>query len=150
MVYSLFSTLNLVPPDQLPGLLDKARRWLRPGGQLVLDSGHLLNYVDSCQPSMVAHHQGDGVLVTRLVRTQINAHAANWRNEETILVGRPDGQCSLYPNFFDQYVVTAPELRRLLSAAGFELTAEYGSFRKDPPPPFGRGPLIQVARVAGS
>ncbi|MGN9809373.1 class I SAM-dependent methyltransferase [Micromonospora sp. BQ11] len=148
VVYCLFSTLNLVPPHELPGLLARARRWLRPGGHLVLDPGHLLNYVDSYQPSMVAHHRGDGLLVTRLTRTQINAHTANWRNEETVLVSRPDGHVSLYPNFFDQWVVTAPELRRLLCAAGFEVTAEYGSFRGDGPPPFGRGPLIQVARVA--
>lgn len=147
LVYCIFATLNLVPPAELPALLDKARRWLRPGGHLVLDAGHLLNFVDSYQPTMIAHHAHEGVLVTRLVRTQINAHTANWRNEETLLVRATDGSVAMYENFFDQWVLTAPELRNLLSAAGLAVTDEYGSFRRTPPPPIGRGPLVQVARA---
>jgi SAM-dependent methyltransferase len=148
VVCSLFATLNLVHPEELPTLLAKARTWLRPGGHLVLDAAHLLNFADSFQPSQVTHHtSADGTTVTRLVNVSINPHRAIWRNEEAILVGTPDGTASIYHNFFDQWLLTAPELHNLLTAAGFQIVAEYGSFRSTPPPPIGRGPLIQVARA---
>lgn len=144
VVYCLFATLNLVPPAELPGLFAKVRTWLKPGGRFVVEAAHLLNFVDSFQPSAVFHHQADDVLITRLVKASVNAHTANWRNEETLLVSDA-GAVSMYPNFFDQWVLTAPELRNLLATAGFTVEAEYGSFRCTPPPPFGKGPLIQVA-----
>ena len=148
LVCCLFATLNLVPPAELPALLERARSWLRPGGHLVLDAGHLLGFADSYQPSMVVHHRGGGVLITRLIRTLVNGHSANWRNEETLLVRDDDGTVSMYENFFDQWVVTVPELHRLLADSGFGLVAEYGGFRRTPASPFGKGPLIQVARPA--
>lgn len=148
VVCTLFATLNLVPPTELPKLLAKVRRWLRPGGHLVVEAAHLLNFVDAFQPSQVTHHvSSSGAVVTRLVRAAVNAHQATWRNEEAIMVADTDAKALLYHNFFDQWVLTAPELHNLLAAAGFEITAEYGSFRGTPPPPFGKGPLIQVARV---
>jgi SAM-dependent methyltransferase len=148
LVYCLFATLNLIPPSELPSLLARARGWLRPGGHLVLDASHLLGFADSYQPSMIAHHGGDGVVITRLIRTVINGHSANWRNEETLLVRDAAGVVSMYQNFFDQWVITAPELHRLLADSGFDLVGEYGGFRGTPPPPFGKGPLIQVAGPA--
>jgi len=97
---------------------------------------------------MIAHHGGDGVVITRLDPHVINGHSANWRNEETLLVRDAAGVVSMYQNFFDQWVITAPELHRLLADSGFDLVGEYGSFRGTPPPPFGKGPLIQVAGPA--
>lgn len=145
LVVCLFATLNLVPPDQLDPLLRKIRGWLAPGGRLVLDAGHLLGFVDAYQPYMIAHHEGDGVLLTRLVRTTVNGHTACWRNEETLIARESDGAVSMHANHFDQWVYTAPEIRRALAAAGFAVVAEHGGFREVPPPPFGKGPLVQVA-----
>ncbi len=147
LAYSVFGTLNLVPHTELPALLASVRRWLRPGAHLVLDIGHMLNFVDNFQPFMVVHHEGDGVLITRLARQLVNPHTANWRNEETLLVCAADGAVTMHQNFFDQVVVTAPALRLLLDGAGFAVIAEYGSFRKDPASAMGKGHLIMVARA---
>ncbi|WP_327309961.1 class I SAM-dependent methyltransferase (plasmid) [Streptomyces sp. NBC_01298] len=145
LVYSLFMTLNYLERAQLPAVLRSVRELLNPGGQVVLEFGHLLNFVDSFQPNSVGHHRRDGVLITRLARQFINAHAANWRNEETLLVRTADGTVAMYDNFFDQAVLTGPEVRELLAAAGLTITAEYGGFRKEPAPFHGRGPLVIVA-----
>lgn len=145
LVYSLFMTLNYLERDRLPAVLSSVRELLAPGGQVVLEFGHLLNFVDSFQPDSVGHHRRDGVLITRLARQFINAHAANWRNEETLLVRTADGTVAMYDNFFDQAVLTGPEVRGLLTAAGLTITAEYGGFRKEPAPFHGRGPLVIVA-----
>ncbi|MFJ6612822.1 class I SAM-dependent methyltransferase [Streptomyces sp. NPDC091289] len=146
LVYSLFMTLNYLPRAELAATLRRVRGLLNPGGRVVLEFGHLLNFVDSFQQHTVGHHRGpDGVLITRLARQMINPHAANWRNEETLLVRAADGTVALYDNFFDQSVLTGPEIGDLLTAAGLAVTAEYGGFRKEPAPFHGRGPLIVVA-----
>ncbi|MFJ3928327.1 class I SAM-dependent methyltransferase [Streptomyces sp. NPDC090022] len=151
LVYSLFMTLNYLPRAELGATLRGIRELLRPGGHVVLEFGHLLNFVDTFQPHTVAHHRGpDGVLITRLARQAVNAHAANWRNEETLLVRAADGTVSMYDNFFDQAVLTGPEMRDLLAAAGLTVTAEYGGFRKEPAPFHGRGPLVIVATAGAS
>ncbi|WP_280717046.1 class I SAM-dependent methyltransferase [Kitasatospora sp. MAP5-34] len=147
LAYSLFSTLNQLTRDELKQLFADLHGWLAPGGHVVIDIGHLLNFVDGYQPNIIAHHQGDGLLVTRLARQSVNPHAAIWRNEETVIVRGADGQVSMYANFFDQAVLTSPEVRDLLAAAGFEVVAEYGGFRKEPGPRVGRGPLLFVARA---
>ncbi|MCW5254562.1 MULTISPECIES: class I SAM-dependent methyltransferase [unclassified Streptomyces] len=146
LVYSLFMTLNYLPRAELRGVLRKVRGLLRPGGHVVLEFGHLLNFVEGFQQHTVGHHRGDdGVLITRLARQAINPHAANWRNEETLLVRDREGRVSLYDNFFDQAVLTGPEVRDLLDDAGLRTVAEYGGFRKEPAPFHGRGPLVIVA-----
>jgi SAM-dependent methyltransferase len=146
LVHSLFMTLNHLPRTELRATLLRIRELLRPGGHAVLEFGHLLNFVDTFQPHTVAHHRGpDGVLITRLARQVINPHAANWRNEETLLVRAADGTVAMYDNFFDQAVLTGPEIHDLLAAAGLSVTAEYGGFRKQPAPFHGRGPLVIVA-----
>ncbi|MFJ6216784.1 class I SAM-dependent methyltransferase [Streptomyces sp. NPDC092296] len=150
LVYSLFGTLNQLPRAELKQLFADVRDWLAPGGHLVVDIGHLLNFVDGFQPNMIAHHQGDDLLITRLARQSVNPHAAIWRNEETIIARGADGTVAMYANFFDQAVLTSPEIRDLLAAAGLEVVAEYGGFRKEPGPRIGRGPLLFVARVAGA
>ncbi|SHH68167.1 class I SAM-dependent methyltransferase [Streptomyces sp. 3214.6] len=149
LVYSLFMTLNYLPRAELRPVLQKLRDLLRPGGHVVLEFGHLLNFVESYQQHTVAHHRGDGVLITRLARQSINPHAASWRNEETLLVREPDGRVAMYDNFFDQAVLTGPEVRELLADVGLKITAEYGGFRKEPAPGHGRGPLVIVATAAG-
>ncbi|MFF5635766.1 class I SAM-dependent methyltransferase [Streptomyces sp. NPDC012825] len=149
LVYSLFMTLNYLPREQLRRTLRNAADRLLPGGHVVLEFGHLLNFVESYQQHTVAHHRGDGVLITRLVRQSLNPHAAIWRNEETLLVRDADGRVSLYDNFFDQSVLTGPEVRELLADAGLTVTAEYGGFRKEPAPGHGRGPLVIVASRTG-
>ncbi|MDU0290763.1 class I SAM-dependent methyltransferase [Saccharothrix longispora] len=147
LVTCLFATVNMVDPAELPALLVKVRRMLKPGGRLVLEAAHLLNFVEGFQPTQLTHHTGaDGTVVTRLARISVQPHDAVWRNEETLVVGVSGGAATLYHNFFGQWVLTAPELRNLLTAAGFRVTAEHGSFRSTPP--MGRGPLIQVAEVA--
>jgi hypothetical protein len=147
LVLCVFATLNLLSRTELVTLLGRTRTWLNDGGTLVVEAGHLLNFVDTYQPFMFWHHRTGGVLITRMVRTSINGHTANWRNEETLLVRAADGAVSMYENFFDQFVLTGPDLRGLLHDAGFEITAEYGSFRGTPPSPLGKGPLIQVAKA---
>lgn len=150
LIYSVFVTLNYLRQDEVGPLLDKVRTWLRPGGRFVVDIGHMLNFVDNYQPYIIAHHKHDGILLTRLIRHMVNAHDANWRHEETIIVRERDGQVSMYDNFFDQMALTAPELRHLLRDAGLDVTEEFGSFRKDPPSRLGKGHLICVAaRVDG-
>jgi SAM-dependent methyltransferase len=148
LVYSLFSTLNQLGRTELRQLLTAVLGWLAPGGHVVIDIGHLLNFVDGYQPNIIAHHQGDDLLVTRLARQSVHAHRAVWRNEETIIARDGEGRVSMYANFFDQTVFTAPEVRDLLVDAGFEVVAEYGGFRKEPGPRIGRGPLLFVARAA--
>jgi hypothetical protein len=147
LVYSLFVTLNYLPRAELPELFAKVRRWLRPGRRFVVDIAHLLNFVDGYQPFLVAHHSRDGVLITRLGRQTVNPHRATWRGEETLLVRDADGRVSMYENFFDQSVLTAPELRHMLTEAGFSVTEELGGFRKEPAPPHGRGHLVFVAQA---
>ncbi|GAA4793347.1 MULTISPECIES: class I SAM-dependent methyltransferase [Streptomyces] len=150
LVYSIFMTLNYLPRAELRTVLRTMRGLLRPGGHVVLEFGHLLNFVEGFQQHTVAHHRGgDGVLITRLARQAINPHAANWRNEETLLVRESDGRVSLYDNFFDQAVLTGPEVRELLADAGLRIIAEYGGFRKEPVPFHGRGPLVIVATAQG-
>ncbi|MEU3609684.1 class I SAM-dependent methyltransferase [Streptomyces sp. NPDC035033] len=151
LVHSLFMTLNYLSRAELADTLGRIRGWLNPGGRVVLEFGHLLNFVETFQPYTVGHHRGeDGVLITRLARQLIHPHTANWRNEETLLVRAADGTVSLYDNFFDQAVLTGPEIRDLLAAAGLEVTAEYGGFRKEPAPRHGRGPLVVVATAQQS
>ncbi|MBV8539725.1 MAG: class I SAM-dependent methyltransferase [Pseudonocardiales bacterium] len=145
LILCVFGTLNLIPPDKWSGLFHRMRKLLRPGGHLVVDAAQLLNYVDSYQPFVISHHEGHGVLLTRLARTIVNAHTTNWRHEETIVVREDDGRVSMYGNFFDQWLVTAGDVRRALADSGLQLTAEYGSFRRTAPPAIGKGPLIQVA-----
>ncbi|MFE1364605.1 class I SAM-dependent methyltransferase [Streptomyces anulatus] len=145
LVYSLFMTLNYLPHDQLRTLLETTRHHLAPEGRLVLEFGHLLNFVESYQQHTIAHHRTDDVLITRLTRQSVNPHAATWRNEETLLVRGADGRVAMYDNFFDQSVLTGPEVRGLLTAAGFTVTAEYGGFRAEPAPGHGRGPLVIIA-----
>ncbi|MFE7133760.1 class I SAM-dependent methyltransferase [Streptomyces sp. NPDC057638] len=145
LVYSIFMTLNYLPRAELRPVLRTMRDLVRPGGQIVLEFGHLLNFVEGYQQHTVAHHRGEGVLITRLARQSIIPHAGNWRNEETLLVREGDGTLSLYDNFFDQAVLTGPEVRGLLDDAGLSITAEYGGFRKEPAPGHGRGPLVIVA-----
>lgn len=145
LAYSLFTTLNQLPHDSVRTLFETTRRHLAPGGRLVLEFGHLLNFVESYQQHTVAHHRSDGVLITRLARQSLHPHTATWRHEETLLVRRPDGRVALYDNFFDQSVLTGPEVRGLLADAGFTVTAEYGGFREEPAPGHGRGPLVIVA-----
>ncbi|WP_051393760.1 class I SAM-dependent methyltransferase [Glycomyces arizonensis] len=145
LVVCVFATLNLIPPEQLAPLLRRIRGWLKPGGHLVLEAAHLLGFVDAYQPYMIAHHEADGVLLTRLVRTTVNGHTACWRNEETIVARDPDGTVSMHANRFDQWVLTAPQIRDALTASGFAVVAEHGGFRDAPPAPIGKGPLVQVA-----
>ncbi|MCO1575588.1 class I SAM-dependent methyltransferase [Crossiella sp. SN42] len=145
LIYTVFVTLNYLRRDEVGPLLAKVRTWLRPGGRFVVDIGHMLNFVDSYQPYIIAHHKHDGVLITRLIRHMVNAHEANWRHEETLIVRQRDDQVSMYDNFFDQMALTAPELRNLLQCAGLEVVEEFGSFRKDPPARQGKGHLIFVA-----
>ncbi|MEU7887491.1 class I SAM-dependent methyltransferase [Microbispora bryophytorum] len=149
LVYCLFMTLNYLPRAELRRVLRKMRGLLLPGGHVVLEFGHLLNFVESYQPYTVAHHRGDGVLVTRLARQSLNPRAATWRNEETLLVREADGRVSMYDNFFDQAVLTGPEVRELLADAGLGTAAEYGGFRKEQVPPHGRGPVVIVATAEG-
>ncbi|MFJ3901304.1 class I SAM-dependent methyltransferase [Streptomyces sp. NPDC090025] len=149
LVYSVFMTLNYLPRADLRQLLRKMRELLLPGGHVVLEFGHLLNFVEGFQPHTVAHHRGpDGILITRLARQSVNPHAANWRSEETLLVRERDGRVALYDNFYDQAVLTGPEVRELLTEAGLRVRAEYGGFRKEPVPFHGRGPLVIVATAA--
>lgn len=145
LVICIFGTLNLILPGEWPGLFHRVQNWLRPGGHLVIDAAHLLNYVDNYQPFVISHHEDHGILLTRLARAVLNAHTTNWRHEETIIVRDDDGRVSMYGNFFDQWLVTAVDIHRMLVDAGFQLTAEYGSFRQTAPPSIGKGPLIQVA-----
>ncbi|WFE28143.1 class I SAM-dependent methyltransferase [Solwaraspora sp. WMMD791] len=147
VVTCLFGSLNLVPYAELPALLTRVADWLRPGGHLVLDAAHLLSFVDVYQPVVVAHHRGDDMLVTRLARQALRPHDGSWVNDETLLVRNPDGTVSMYENTFVQSVLTAPQIRQLLGSAGFTVVDEFGGFGKEPPPRFGRGPLVTVARV---
>jgi SAM-dependent methyltransferase len=149
LVHSLFGVPNLLSHTDLQSLLDRVGGWLRPGGHLVLDIAHLLNFVDGYQPAVVAHHRGDGLLMTRLARQLLHPHNGTWRNDETLLVREPDGRVAMYENVFDQIVLTTPELRMMLRAAGLKIVDEFGSFRRDPVSRTGRGPLIIVAQSAG-
>lgn len=145
LIYSIFVTLNYMERGELKPLFDKVRRWLKPGGRLVLDIGHMLNFVDSYQPYIIAHHEHDDILITRLIRHFVNAHSANWRHEETIIVRETNGQVLMYKNFFDQMILTAPELRHVLKDSGLVVVEEFGSFLKAKPSRLGRGHLILVA-----
>lgn len=148
LIYTVFVTLNYLRRDELGPLFDKVHAWLRPGGTFIVDIGHMLNFVDNYQPYIIAHHKHDGILITRLIRHMVNAHTANWRHEETIIVRERDGQVSMYENFFDQMALTAPELRNRLLESGLAVVEEFGSFRKDPPSRQGKGHLIFVATHA--
>jgi SAM-dependent methyltransferase len=149
LIFCIFVTLNYLQRDELRPLFDKVAGWLRPGGKFVVDIGHMLNFVDNYQPYIIAHHEQDGILITRLIRHFVNAHTANWRHEETILVRETDGQVAMFKNFFDQMVLTGPELRHYLADAGLSVTGSFGNFWKDPAPRGGRGHLIFVAEKAG-
>jgi SAM-dependent methyltransferase len=148
LIYSIFVTLNYLRRDDLRPLFDKIRGWLRPGGRFVVDIGHMLNFVDNYQPYIIAHHEQGHVLITRLIRHSINAHTANWRHEETIIVRDEDGQVSMFKNFFDQMVLTSPELCHLLEGSGLSVIDSFGSFWKDPTSRSGKGHLIFVANRA--
>jgi SAM-dependent methyltransferase len=145
LIYSIFVTLNYMKREELKPLFDKVRRWLRPNGRFVLDIGHMLNFVDNYQPYIIAHHESEEILITRLIRHFVNAHTANWRHEETILVRETSGEVLMYKNFFDQMILTAPEVRHLLKDSGLDVVEEFGSFQKTKPSTLGRGHLILVA-----
>lgn len=143
LITCLFVTLNYLPPAEVPMMFDAVRSMLADTGRFVLDAAHLLNFVDSYQPYIIAHHIKDDVLITRFTRHEVQPHAANWRHEESILV-RDGENILMYYNAFDQYVYTVTELRRLLAAAGLRVVEELGGFRRELPPR-GRGHLILVA-----
>lgn len=147
LIYSVFVTLNYLERGELRPLFDKVRKWLRPGGHFVVDIGHMLNFVDNYQPYIIAHHEHDQILITRLIRHFVYPHTANWRHEETILVRETDGQVFMYKNFFDQLVLTAPELRHLLEDSQLSVVEQFGSFGKATPSKIGRGHLIFVAKA---
>jgi SAM-dependent methyltransferase len=148
LVYSVFVTLNYLDREELRTVIGNLRNWLRPGGVFVVDIGHMLNFADRYQPYIIAHHRRDDILITRLTRHHVDAHAANWRHDETIIVRDGDKPLAMYENSFDQMVLTAPELTRYLGDAGLTVVEQFGSFRKDPPPRSGNGHLVLVARAA--
>jgi len=153
LIFCIFVTLNYMRRDELRPLLGSVRELLRPGGRLVLDIGHLLNFAETYQPYIIAHHRSGDVLITRLIRHLVNPHGANWRHEETILV-RDNGKVSMYDNFFDQMALTAPELEHYLAESGLTVSESFGTFRKHPSAKSGRGHLILVVQrsedVSGS
>ncbi len=114
----------------------------------MVDIGHLLNFVDSYQPHLIAHHRRGDILITRFIVHHVVPHAANWRHEETVLVRESTGSVSLYENFFDQMVLTVPEITQYLATSGLAITEKFGSFRKDAPSRAGRGHLVLVAQVS--
>ncbi|MBB5157018.1 class I SAM-dependent methyltransferase [Saccharopolyspora phatthalungensis] len=148
LIYSLFVRLNYLRHDQMRAVLNKVSSWLRPDGIFVVDVSYLLQFVENYQPYITAHHKDDRILITRFIRHSLNAHEGNWRHEETMLVREQDGQLSMYENFFDQTVITAPELRRMLQEAGLKVVETFRNFRKDPPFRGGQGSLIFVASKA--
>jgi SAM-dependent methyltransferase len=147
LVFSVFVTLNYLDRDELRAVIANVRNWLRPGGAFVVDIGHMLNFADRYQPYIIAHHRRDDILITRLTRHQVDAHAANWRHDETIIVRDGDRPLAMYENNFDQMVLTAPELIRYLADGGLTVVERFGSFHKDPPPRSGNGHLILVAKA---
>jgi len=146
LVFSVFVTMNYLSREDLRPVLSQVHEMLKPGGHFVVDIGHMLNFADNYQPYIIAHHKQDDVLITRFIVHRVNPHAANWRHEETILVREVDGVVHMYENFFDQMVLTAPELVSYLEEAGFVISERFSSFKKTPPAPSGRGHLILVAQ----
>jgi len=149
LIFSVFVTLNYLERRELRPLFEKVRAWLAPNGRFVVDIGHMLNFVDNYQPYIIAHHEEGPILITRLIRHQVNPHKANWRHEETLIVRESDGQVSMFKNFFDQMILTAPELRKLLADSGLSVVEEFGSFKKASPSNAGRGHLIFVCAATG-
>jgi SAM-dependent methyltransferase len=148
LIFSVFVTLNYLRRDELRVVLRNVRRWLRPGGTFVVDIGHMLNFADRYQPYIIAHHRRDDVLITRLTRHHVDAHTANWRHEETIIVRDGDKPLAMFENSFDQMVLTAPEITAYLEDCGLTVVDRFGSFRKEPPARTGNGHLILVAQAA--
>ncbi len=146
IILSIFVTLNYLQRDELHHLFQNVQRWLRPGGVFVVDIGHMLNFADRYEPYIIAHHRSDEVLITRLTRHHIDAHKANWRHDETIIVRDGDLPLTMYENSFDQMVLTVPEVTQYLSDCGLTVVDRFGSFHKDPPSPSGHGHLILVAQ----
>lgn len=144
LVTCLFVTLNYMPPDDVPRVLDKVHDRLRPGGHFVLDAAHLLNFVDNSQPYIIAHHVDDDVLITRMTRHIVRPHAANWRHDESVLV-RDGDTVRMYYNAFDQYVYTIREMHGMLARSGLNVVGEYGSFDRSVAPT-GKGHMVIVAR----
>jgi SAM-dependent methyltransferase len=147
LIFSVFVTMNYFGRDELQEVLGNIGHWLRPGGVLIVDIGHMLNFADRYQPYIIAHHRQGNVLITRLTRHHVDAHAANWYHDETIIVRDGDKPLAMYENRFDQMVLTAPELSRYLKDAGLTVIEQFGSFGKDPPPRSGNGHLILVAKA---
>lgn len=146
LIFCIFVTLNYMNRNEIKPFFDLIRKHLQPNGKFVVDIGHMLNFSENYQPYIIAHHRQDDVLITRLIRHQVNPHLANWRHEETIVVRDSTGTVSMYENFFDQMALTAPELERYLSMSGLAVSEVFGSFRKDPPSRNGHGHLIMVAQ----
>ncbi|MEU7905264.1 class I SAM-dependent methyltransferase [Actinoplanes sp. NPDC049118] len=146
LAFSVFVTMNYLKREELRPLLENVHHMLKPGGYFVVDIGHMLNFADNYQPYIVAHHKQGNILITRLIAHRVDPHQANWRHEETIIVRDADGVTRMYENFFDQMVLTAPEVTRYLQDAGFVVSDSFGSFRKTRPASSGRGHLILVAQ----
>lgn len=147
VVAAIFVTLNYLCHADVRKVLGLAAKWLKPGGRLVIDIAHLLNFVDAYEPYIIAHHYDGETVITRLIRHQVDAHAASWRHEETILVA--EGQAvSMHHNAFDQIVLTVPEVESHLKSAGLTVTERFGNFRKARPSARGKGHLILVAEHA--
>lgn len=149
VIVAMFVTLNYLSHEEVRATLRRCRRWLRPGGALIVDMAHLLNFIEDYRPYIIAHHYDGNLVITRLIRHLIWPHEARWRHDESILVAERGQPVTMYHNGFDQIVLTVPELESYLDAAGFTLTERFANFRKAPPHPLGRGHLILVARADG-
>ena len=110
---------------------------------------HMLNFVEDYRPYIIAHHYGDNIVITRLIRHIVNPHRASWQHAESILVAKGQ-EVEMYHNAFEQIVLTVPELESYLETAGFAVTERFASFKKAPPSPSGKGNLILLARARES
>jgi 2-polyprenyl-3-methyl-5-hydroxy-6-metoxy-1,4-benzoquinol methylase len=144
LAISIFVSLNYTEYEEIPLIFRKVKTNLKPGGCFVIDIGHMLNFVESYQPYIIAKHSHENIFITRFITHTIKPHAAIWGHDETILVSN-SGKFEMYHEHYDQQVLKVNELIYFLKESGFESFEQFGWWDKRKPT--GSGHLIIVAKV---
>lgn len=147
VIMSIWVTLNYLPHEQIRPLLARTHEWLAPGGALLLDVAHMLNFVEDYRPYIIAHHRDEAgeVLITRYIEHKIHPHRGIWAHDETLLIKDGD-RLHMFHDHYDQVVLSVPELEQTLRDVGYT-QFEYRQGFDPEAKKTGRGHLIVIART---
>jgi len=124
-VYSMFTALFYFDDETNQGVLESISRALRPGGRFLVDTNNPIGVLRRFLPRQWDRLPGGG---WRLKESNYNLRLG--REENTWTIVYPDGREEMRRVRVRWY--TAPELERMLTAAGLRLTDLHGDMSLSP------------------